>query len=370
MDEYLDPDRPRSYVYKSVNNSLVDRYVLRHWWPIAIKLVPARAPANAVSMLGNLGVVSAFAILSGLLLGPMPVFGRSHPWIFGVVAFCLFFYQTLDALDGIQARRTGTSGPLGEFVDHWFDSFNSFLLPLGFGLAFPSVPYLVLIILILLISATDWSLLRAVKKADTMVFPPLSTEEGQVIVQLFCLAVWAFGYDLWNQPVLLGHSVIFWLYIFGIVGIAIIFVKSLGDRETLRYLLPLLASLLPISLWTTLAFPGFGFPALLAGTILQGLSGSRFVGELLRERLVGLRYRPLFMDIAIMDVLLLLSLLPGLPSWLPLSLALAGIAWSALRLARQFAAMLGRIREVLGMGLWGPITASARSRMVGEEGNP
>jgi phosphatidylglycerophosphate synthase len=368
MDEYLDPDRPRSYVYKSVNNSLVDRYVLRHWWPLAMKLVPARASANAVSMLGNLGVATAFLVLSGLLLGPMPVFGRNHPWIFGVVAFCLFFYQTLDALDGIQARRTGSSGPLGEFVDHWFDSFNAFLIPLGFGLAFTSVPYIVLVVLTLLLSMTDWALLRSIRKTDTMVFPAVSTEEGQVIVQLFCLAVWIFGYDLWNNPVLLGHSVIFWVYIAGIVGIAIILLKSLADREALRPFVLMLASLLPISLWTALAYPGLGFPALLAGALLQGFSGSRFIGELLRERLVGLRYRPLIIDIVVMDLLLLATLLPGLPSWLPLAMAIAGMAWSVLGLSRQFAAMLGRIRETLGMGLWGPVNEAARLGMANEEG--
>lgn len=30
----------------------------------------------------------------------------------------MFAYQSLDAIDGKQARRTGTSGPLGELFDH------------------------------------------------------------------------------------------------------------------------------------------------------------------------------------------------------------------------------------------------------------
>lgn len=30
----------------------------------------------------------------------------------------LFMYQSLDAIDGKQARRTQTSGPLGELFDH------------------------------------------------------------------------------------------------------------------------------------------------------------------------------------------------------------------------------------------------------------
>jgi ethanolaminephosphotransferase len=30
----------------------------------------------------------------------------------------LFIYQSLDAIDGKQARRTGMAGPLGEMFDH------------------------------------------------------------------------------------------------------------------------------------------------------------------------------------------------------------------------------------------------------------
>jgi phosphatidylglycerophosphate synthase len=34
----------------------------------------------------------------------------------------LFVYQTLDAIDGKQARRTGSSNSLGELFDHGCDS--------------------------------------------------------------------------------------------------------------------------------------------------------------------------------------------------------------------------------------------------------
>ena len=35
------------------------------------------------------------------------------PWLLLLAALCLFLYQTFDAIDGKQARRTGTSSPLG-----------------------------------------------------------------------------------------------------------------------------------------------------------------------------------------------------------------------------------------------------------------
>lgn len=39
----------------------------------------------------------------------------------------LFIYQSLDAIDGKQARRTQTSGPLGELFDHGCDALNTTL---------------------------------------------------------------------------------------------------------------------------------------------------------------------------------------------------------------------------------------------------
>ncbi|KAG6887707.1 hypothetical protein C0995_013338 [Termitomyces sp. Mi166 len=40
-------------------------------------------------------------------------------------AFGLFAYQSLDAIDGKQARRTGMAGPLGEMFDHGCDAMNT-----------------------------------------------------------------------------------------------------------------------------------------------------------------------------------------------------------------------------------------------------
>jgi hypothetical protein len=40
------------------------------------------------------------------------------PWVYASWAVGLFLYQTFDAVDGSQARRTHQSGPLGELFDH------------------------------------------------------------------------------------------------------------------------------------------------------------------------------------------------------------------------------------------------------------
>lgn len=46
-------------------------------------------------------------------------------WACLLCAVGLFIYQSLDAIDGKQARRTGTSNPLGELFDHGCDSVST-----------------------------------------------------------------------------------------------------------------------------------------------------------------------------------------------------------------------------------------------------
>jgi hypothetical protein len=45
------------------------------------------------------------------------------PWLYLVGLLGHFLYQTFDAIDGKQARRTGTSSPLGQLFDHGCDAF-------------------------------------------------------------------------------------------------------------------------------------------------------------------------------------------------------------------------------------------------------
>jgi ethanolaminephosphotransferase len=48
-------------------------------------------------------------------------------WVFYLTSFLMFFYLILDGLDGKQARRTGSSSPLGQLFDHGCDSICCFV---------------------------------------------------------------------------------------------------------------------------------------------------------------------------------------------------------------------------------------------------
>jgi phosphatidylglycerophosphate synthase len=362
MERYSDPDRPSKYSYKSVNNSLVNAFYKRYWLPIVIKAVPERASANLISIVGNAGAWAAFLILSGLVVGPMSVVARDRPWIFGVCALCLFFYHTMDNLDGMQARRTGSCGPLGEFVDHWFDSFNTFLIPLGLGLAFPVIPPLMVAITILLCCLADWLSLRTTRNTGVLVFGRISSEEALLFSYVVCLAIWAMGYDFWIRPSVFGIPLVVLVYavtpIAFLASIAMTF-KSAGRPDLLAIMV---SCIIPLFAWTIIAERRLGSMALLSGCLLMGFAAARFSGDVMRDRLVGLEYRGFYPSIFVIDTLLLASeLAPGLPAWVSSAVIAISFLWIFYSLAGQFARTVNRVREALGVGLFGP-------PLVAEEG--
>lgn len=59
-----------------------------------------------------------------------PTGGPAPPTVYYLNAVALFIYQTLDAVDGKQARRTGSQSP-GELFDHGCDSLSTIFLSLS-----------------------------------------------------------------------------------------------------------------------------------------------------------------------------------------------------------------------------------------------
>ena len=55
-----------------------------------------------------------------------PTLNGSYPTAFYIIAALgVFAYQTLDNLDGQQARKIGACSPLGQLIDHGLDSFTA-----------------------------------------------------------------------------------------------------------------------------------------------------------------------------------------------------------------------------------------------------
>src|SRR5262245_21781737 len=77
---------------------------------------------NLITLLGFFFISAAFFVTmrySPDLASPLPA------WVCALNALCIYVYQTLDALDGKQARRTRSSSPLGELFDHGCDAMTT-----------------------------------------------------------------------------------------------------------------------------------------------------------------------------------------------------------------------------------------------------
>lgn len=88
------------------------------------------------------GVIPAlfFVIYNPKLYEPYPAF------FYILAAIGIFLYQTLDALDGKQARRIKAFSPLGQLFDHGCDSFSTAAM-------------LIMLLVCLRIPDTNWNLL-------------------------------------------------------------------------------------------------------------------------------------------------------------------------------------------------------------------
>lgn len=117
----------KTYKYSAVDKSPVSNYILKPYWNAFVEILPLWVAPNMVTLIGFSFIVANV----GLLLIFMPdLVGPGPSWLYFSFAFGLFAYQTMDNVDGKQARRTGTSSGLGELFDHGIDSLNCTLASL------------------------------------------------------------------------------------------------------------------------------------------------------------------------------------------------------------------------------------------------
>lgn len=105
----------RSYNYVVSGESLLSP-VFKKLTNALIKTTPRALPANFITLLANLFCwVALYLSINPSLLEPLNGL---------VISFLLIIYLLGDHLDGLQAKSTGTSSPLGEFIDHFLDALN------------------------------------------------------------------------------------------------------------------------------------------------------------------------------------------------------------------------------------------------------
>ncbi|XP_065647239.1 cholinephosphotransferase 1 isoform X2 [Hydra vulgaris] len=125
--------RLKAHKYASTGNTFSDA-ILQIWWNAVVSKMPLWVAPNLITLTGLFinCVTSALVIGNSLQANSNEVPSK----YFFAAGIGLFIYQTLDAIDGKQARRTGTSSPLGELFDHGCDSVSNLVITVSSACAF------------------------------------------------------------------------------------------------------------------------------------------------------------------------------------------------------------------------------------------
>ncbi|XP_050541279.1 ethanolaminephosphotransferase 1 [Daktulosphaira vitifoliae] len=204
-----------NYKYNAIDTNPLGVYVMHPFWNFTIKFIPRWIAPNLLTFVGFLFTVAASLLLSyydyGFYASGKLYKGSSIPnWVFGVVSLFLFISYSLDGLDGKQARRTGTSGPLGELFDHGLDSWTTVFIPTAlysiFGRNDPTTIEPIRMYYICLMVFINFYLAHWEKYNTGVLYLPWSYDCSMVGLVLFFALTAIVGPERWKMTVIKQYS--------------------------------------------------------------------------------------------------------------------------------------------------------------------
>ncbi|XP_023723076.1 cholinephosphotransferase 1 isoform X5 [Cryptotermes secundus] len=196
-DKLLSPaqlKRLSDHKYSCSSISLVDP-LLQPWWNWLVSKTPLWIAPNLITILGL--IVNIITTL--ILVWYSPDAKAEAPrWACFVCALGLFVYQSLDAIDGKQARRTGTSNPLGELFDHGCDSISTVFVALSACIAvqlgyYPTWMFFQCFCAMTLFYCAHWQ----TYVSGTLRFGKIDVTEAQISIIVIHLMSAIFGPSVW-----------------------------------------------------------------------------------------------------------------------------------------------------------------------------
>ncbi|XP_026464573.1 ethanolaminephosphotransferase 1-like [Ctenocephalides felis] len=190
------------YKYNSKDTSIFSVHVMHPFWDRCVEYCPRWIAPNLLTFAGFLlTVLNFFCWYDYFFDSAIGI----PPWVWLFVGVNLFVAYTLDGIDGKQARRTGTSGPLGELFDHGLDSWSSVLIPVFmysmFGRQDFSAYRMYFVVWNVFVNfyLTHWE-----KYNTGVLFLPWGYDFTMVGATFVLLLTWAVGTWIWTIPLPLG----------------------------------------------------------------------------------------------------------------------------------------------------------------------
>ncbi|XP_064481141.1 choline/ethanolaminephosphotransferase 1-like isoform X8 [Ornithodoros turicata] len=186
--------RLAEHKYSASGSSFLDP-AMQPFWNWVVNQCPLWLAPNLMTLCGL--AVNIFTSL--ILVYYSPDAKQEVPrWAFVLCALGLFVYQTLDACDGKQARRTGSSTPLGELFDHGCDSISTVFVALAVCIAvqlgnYPAWMFFQCFVAITLFYCAHWQ----TYVSGTLRFGKFDVTEAQFSVMAIHLVSAVFGPTVW-----------------------------------------------------------------------------------------------------------------------------------------------------------------------------
>lgn len=158
--------------------------------------------------------------------------GEAPWWAFVLSAVGLFVYQSLDAVDGKQARRTKSASPLGELVDHGCDSVSMVIMILAICIAIelgthPVWMFFMSFMAVFMFYCAHWQ----AYVSGTIKFGTVDVTEIQIAGMVIFMISGIFGVQIWSlqvpyfnvslKAVVFGVSVVGSIYVLSTIFIQI-----------------------------------------------------------------------------------------------------------------------------------------------------
>ncbi|XP_044749576.1 choline/ethanolaminephosphotransferase 1 isoform X1 [Coccinella septempunctata] len=181
--------------YSCSSCSYLDKF-LQPYWNWLVSKVPLWLAPNLITIVGLiLNIVTALILV---WYSPNAKDGAPR-WACALCGIGLFAYQSLDAIDGKQARRTGTANPLGELFDHGCDSISTVFVALSACIAVqlgnhPGWMFFQCFCAITLFYCAHWQ----TYVSGTLRFGRVDVTEAQVTIMLILAISAIFGPDIWS----------------------------------------------------------------------------------------------------------------------------------------------------------------------------
>lgn len=192
----------KEHRYSAVDNSPFGKYVMQPFWNRLVQVVPLWVAPNAITLAGLIMNVVTVWIFASFEYNHYP------QWVFLLQSVALFSYQSLDAIDGKQARRTGTSGPLGELFDHGCDAYNTAYICLAANLTLGNGATWLTMTSCLFAMTAFYTAQWQTFVTGTLEFGMVDITEGQIFMIVMHFLTYCYGQAIWGTEIsLLGLTV-------------------------------------------------------------------------------------------------------------------------------------------------------------------